>query len=110
MMTISEHFLSLHEKGTKIAYNTIKIKENEETLKTLEVKLKNQNINIISDILGANSINVIGMTMIKEDEKDTYKYVIFVNMEKPLDINILVNKIATMDNVKSAIFTDKYEL
>lgn len=111
-VTIAEHILSAHEEGKKIAYNTIKFQESEDTLNTLEVKLKTQDTNAVRDILETNDISILGMTMKKEDDKglNIYKYVIFVNMLKPLDTKSLADKISTMDNVKSAIFTDRYEL
>lgn len=111
-MTIAEHILTKDEEGKRTAYNTVKIRGNEDKLKTLEIKLKNQNIGLINEILEISDIGVLGMTMTQEEDKDIniYKYVIFVNMDKPIDEKILIDKIVTMDNVKSAIFTEKYEL
>jgi len=111
--TVAEYFLSKDEEGKKTAYNTIKVHDSEDTLKTLEIKLKNQNIDIINDMLETNGIKILGMTMTKEEEYgdiDTYKYVIFGNMTKSIDESALISKMTTLDYVKSAIFTDKYEL
>lgn len=113
LATISEHILSKDEEGKKTAYNTIKVHDNEDTLKTLEIKSKSQNINIINEILETNGVNILGMTMTKEEEYGdiaTYKYVIFGNIIKSIDENVLTDKIAAVENVKSAKFTDKYEL
>ncbi len=113
LATISEHILSKDEEGKKTAYNTIKVHDSEDTLKTLEIKLKNQNISVVNDILDANGISILGMTMTKEEEYGditTYKYVIFGNMTKPIDEDVLIKEIVTNDNVTKATFTDKYEL
>jgi hypothetical protein len=111
--TVAEYILSKDEEGKKTAYNTIKVHEDEKTLKTLEIKLKNQDISIINDMLEANGAKVLGMTMTKEEEYGditTYKYVIFANIENPINESVLIGKIAIMENVKSASFTEKYEL
>ena len=112
ILTIAEYILSKDEEGRKTTYNTIKIHGGEDKLKTLEVKLKNQNIDIINDILVRNDMDILGMTMLKEDDKDIniYRYIIFVNIEKLIDEKSLIDQIIVTDNVKSAIFTDKYEL
>lgn len=114
-MTVAEYILTRDEEGKRTAYNTVKIRGNEDKLKTLEIKLKNQNIGIINDILEESGIGVLGMTMTQEEDKDIYiyKYVIFVNVEKPIDEKdekVLVDKITAMENVGSAMFTEKYEL
>jgi len=110
--TISEYVLSKEEQGRNTAYSTIKVNESEDALRTLEIKLRNQNINIINEVLEESNVNVLGMTMTKEEDKgeNVYKYVIFVNIEKLKNENVLVDQIATIDNVILATFTDKYEL
>lgn len=110
--TVGEFILSKDEEGKKTAYNTVKIHENEDTLKTLEVRSKCQNADIVDKILITSDIDILGMTMTIEEDKGVkiYKYVIFVNIEKPTDENDIVSKIANADNVINAIFTDRYEL
>jgi hypothetical protein len=111
--TVAEHILSKDEEGKKTAYNTVKFHENEETLRTFEIKLKDQNINVVNEILEANGVNILGMTMAREEEYGdivTYKYVIFGNITKAIDEDALMGEIATNDNVTKATFTDKYEL
>ncbi len=113
LTTVLEYILSKDEEGKKTTYNTIKIHDNEDTLKTLEIGSINKDISAINNLLETNGVNILGMTMKKEEEYgdiDIYKYVIFVNMTRPIDEDSLVGKIATMDYIKSAIFTDKYEL
>ncbi len=113
LATVGEYFLSKDEEGKKTAYNTIKIHDNEETLKTLEIKLKNQNINIVNDILTTNGVVILGMTMTKEEEYgdiNTYKYVIFGNITRMIDESAMISEIIALGDVKSAKFTDKYEL
>lgn len=111
-MTVAEYFLSRDEEGKKTAYDTVKIRGNEDKLKTLEIKSKNQNIDIISEILETNGVNILGMTMTKEEDKDVniYKYVIFVNIESPIDESVLIDKITDTYDVIRAIFTEGYEL
>lgn len=116
IVTIAEYILSRQEEGTKTAYNMIKIQSKEDTLKTLEVRLIDKNIDIINEMLEESGINVLGMTMTKEKGKeeengsDIYKYVIFADIDKNINDNDLIDKISSSSNVKSADLTDKYEL
>lgn len=123
---IAEYLLSIHEEGTKVAYNMIKVQEKEDTLKTLEIKLKSGNIDYINSILIDQGINILGMTMSKEkakedgkdgedgEEKDVYKYVLFINtVDKIIDEKgekDIIDIITSISDVNSAEFTDKYEL
>lgn len=111
---VFEYVLSKYEVGTKTAYNMIKISAKEETLKTLEVKLKNQNIDIVRRILEEFGFNILGMTMKKDEDKEEYKYVIFVDTRKLImnenDENNLINRVSSESDTKSVEFTDKYEL
>lgn len=109
--TVAEHYLSKDEKGKKTAYHTIKVRDNEDDLKTLEIKLNDQNINPIREILERNGANILGMTMSKEEDKglNTYKYVIFINT-KLTDEIALIDIISAGHGVMSAVFTDRYEL
>lgn len=107
----AEYLLSRHEEGKKVAYNMVKFQASEETLKTLEVKLNSQDITVVNDILQKYG-NILGMTMTREDD-NIYKYVIFVNTSQPIDDDgekDLIDKISLLDTIKSAQFTDKYEL
>jgi len=112
VITVSEYVLSMHEKGTKIAYNTIKISADEDSLMTLDIKLKDQNTDAIKQVLEIDGINILGMTMTKE--KDSYKCVLFVDISGNTNIkeNLaqLTDKISSIENVKSADFTDEHEL
>ncbi len=112
MAMVAEHVLSKEEEGKKTAYHTVKIHGNEDGLKTLEIKLKNQDINTVNEILERNDVNILGMTMTKEKDKgmNIYKYIIFMDMKKPINEVELINEITTANDIKSAIFTDKYEL
>lgn len=111
---VSEYILSKYEKGTKVAYNMVKVQAGEDTLKTLEVKLKDQNIDTVRKILEEYNINIIGMTMKKEEDKEEYKYVIFIDTGKLImdekGENDLINRISSGTDIKLAEFTDKYEL
>lgn len=113
----SEYILSRHEEGQKVAYNMVKFKAGEETLKILEVKIKNQDINFVNQILKEHG-NILGMTMSTEEDKEDpssniYKYVIFIDVNKPMDEieeSDLMNKISSLNDIRSAELTDKYEL
>ena len=87
VITISEIVLSNKETGTKIVHNMVKIQENDDILKTLEIRLKNNEINSVNDILERNGVHILGMTMSKEEGKerasDIFKYVIFIDVTKP---------------------------
>lgn len=114
--TVSEYLLSIHEKGTKVAYKMVRIKADENTFKTLEVKLESQSINLVNDILANNGVNVLGMTMTKE--ANLYEYVIFIDIGKQITeesdiINIVEkvsNEISSLHEVNSVEITDRYEL
>lgn len=110
VMTVGEYILSIEEKGKKTAYHTIKIHSDEDTLKTLEITLGEQNIDSVNDILALNNVDVMGMTMTKDEDINTYKYVIFVNIKDPIDEESFINQLTNMRDVRSAVFTDKYEL
>lgn len=116
IVTIAEYILSRKEEGTKIAYNLIKIKEKEDILKTLEIELENQNIESLNSVLEERGIHILGMTMVKYKDKEEYiyKYVLFVGTDDSIisedDEKDIIGTLSSMDNVKSAIFTDKYEL
>jgi len=116
IVTIAEHILSRQEEGTKTAYNMVKVRSKEDSLKTLEVKLKDNSIDVITDILWKNGVDVLGMTMTKEKGKeedkglDLYIYVIFIDTDIQINDNDLINKISSIGFVKSADITDKYEL
>ena len=116
IVTIAEHILSRQEEGTKTAYNMVKVRSKEDSLKTLEVKLKDNSIDVITDILGKNGVDVLGMTMTKEKGKEEdsglelYKYVIFIDTNIQINDNDLIDKISSIGFVKSAELTDKYEL
>lgn len=111
---VSEHILSKHEEGQKVAYNMVKFKAGEDILKTLEVKLKGD-FNSVSQIVKDYG-NILGMTMVTEKDKDssdTYKYIIFINLNKPMDEteeNEFIGKISSIGDIMSVEFTDKYEL
>jgi len=116
LVIISEHILSKEEEGKKTAYNMVKVNANENTLKTLEIRLESRNIDIINELLERYGINILGMTMQKENR--LYKYVIFIDVgklidekdKKDLDEKDLVDKILSIGGVKRVEFTDKYEL
>lgn len=117
LVVIAEHLLSKEEEGKKTAYDMIKIRAGENTLKTLEIKLINKNIDIVSDLLEENGINILGMTMQKESKDDSfnalYKYVVFIDIGRIVDEKDeknIIDKILSISNVKMATFTDKYEL
>lgn len=120
IVVIAEYLLSRHEEGTKLTYDMVKIQEKEDVLKTLEVKLKDQNIESLNSILEYNGIHILGMTMVKGkikeegEEKDIYKYVLFVSTgDKIIDEKgekDIVDAISSISSVKSVEFTDKYEL
>lgn len=115
---VAEYILSIHEKGMKMAYDMIKIHAEENALKTLEVKLRNQNVDTINKILQEHGVNVLGMTMKKEEgiedigKEDIYKYVFFVDVSKSDEKgqDDLIKNISSIIDVKSVEFTDKYEL
>lgn len=113
VVTISEYVLTRQEEGQKTSYNMVKIIANEDILKTLEIKLKDQDINSINNILLKNNVNTLGMTMTKEESKDgnltLYKYVIFVETEESKEKD-LIDELSSMSNVKTVEFTEKYEL
>lgn len=109
-MTVGEYILSIEEKGKKTAYHTVKIQADEDTLRTLEVTLGEQNIDAINDKLAVNNIDIMGMTMTKDEEINTYKYVIFVNIKYIIDEDSFIDQLLAMRDVRSAEFTDKYEL
>jgi hypothetical protein len=110
-MTVGEYLLSIEEKGKKTAYHTVKIHSDEDVLKTLEITLGDKDISVINDILATNNVDIMGMTMTKEDEDiNTYKCVIFVNIKEPIDEDSLISQLTVTRNVRSAVFTDKYEL
>lgn len=132
VVVIAEYLLSRHEEGTKVAYNMVKIQEREDILKTLEVKLKNGNIDNINNILVDRGIHILGMTMLKEkskekedgggkgeygiegesEEKYIYKYVLFLGNKviDEKDEKDIIGAISSIDGIKSVEFTDKYEL
>lgn len=106
LTAVSEVILSKKEEGKKTAYNMVKIHANEETLKTLEIKLKN-----IDSMYSVNKIlsdcgNILGTTMVKENGAEI-KYIVFIDID---NIENSINKISVMDDVKSVEVTDKYEL
>jgi hypothetical protein len=114
LVMIAEYGLSKHEEGKKVSYDMVKFTAGEETLKTLEVKLKNQNVNIVNEILQGYG-NILGMTMKKEKDKewDIFKYVIFIDTNNPMDEmgeKELIDNISLLEDVKSVQFSDKYEL
>jgi len=109
-MTVGEYILSIEEKGKKTAYHTVKIHSDEDTLKTLEVTLGEQNINAVTDILALNNVDIMGMTMTRDEDINTYKYIIFVNITGPIDEDSFISQLTNMRDVRSAVFTDKYEL
>lgn len=109
----ADHILSKNEEGKKVAYDMVKINANEKTLKTLEMKLSSKDINVTNQILERNGINILGMTMKKEDTESgdsVYKYIIFIDTVEAINEKSLVDLISGVDNVKSVKFTDKYEL
>lgn len=120
VVVIAEYLLSLHEEGMKVTYSMIKVQEREDFLKTLEIKLKNQNIENLGNMLSEKGVHILGMTMAKEKIKeedvsiDIYKYVFFVSTDDKIidekDEKDIIDAIASIDNVESVEFTDKYEL
>lgn len=121
LVFVSEYALSRHEEGEKVAYSMVKFQSGEETLKTLEIKSKIQDISSVNDLLGKYG-NILGMTMVKEEDKEDhslviYKFVIFIDMKSSIDEageSELVDKILSLDDIKNDIksvqLTDKYEL
>lgn len=106
LAAVSEVILSKKEEGKKTAYNMVKIHANEETFKTLEIKLKSiDSMDSVNKIL-SDSGNILGTTMMKESDSKV-KYVVFINTD---NIENSINKISSMGDVESVEVTDKYEL
>lgn len=116
IVAISEYLLSRHEEGTKLVHHIVKIQEREDFLRTLEIELLNQNIENLNSLLEEMGIHILGMTMEKQHkdkEEYVYKYVLFVGTDNIIseeDEKGITDAISSISNVKSVVFTDKYEL
>lgn len=119
---ISEHFLSIHEKGKKVASNLVRVEVDEENLLTLEIKLSDRNTLDIYDMIEKFDVEIAGTTLSKKTdvvgpnivsgrEEETYMYVMFIDTQGlDIDQQNIIEKIKEMNNVIGIRITDKYEL